>query len=160
MAITDIAKDVWKGMSKGVQKGRKFTARGSQAAQQALNKTNANRLTSIPRAPKPKPKVSSAPSGAKGKKLVNTKNLNVNQNAAQQVGNFFGQGVRETINNKKSGQNLKTSLKNAHSTNGKIDPTKVAGTYMAASAVSRVASGGGITKDKNGNSNLIGIPFI
>ena len=37
---------------------------------------------------------------------------------------------------------------------------KIAGSYIGAAAVGRVVTGGGIYKDKNGNSNLIGVPFI
>lgn len=36
----------------------------------------------------------------------------------------------------------------------------IAGSYIAASAVGRVATGGGLTRDRNGNSNIIGIPFV
>ena len=37
---------------------------------------------------------------------------------------------------------------------------KIAGSYIGATAAARVVSGGGVLKDKNGNTNLIGIPFI
>jgi len=37
---------------------------------------------------------------------------------------------------------------------------KIAGSYMGASAVGRLASGGGLYKDREGNTDIIGIPFI
>lgn len=37
---------------------------------------------------------------------------------------------------------------------------KIAGSYIGVSAAARVATGGGLYKDKNGNTNLIGVPFI
>lgn len=81
--------------------------------------------------------------------------------AGHKVGSFLGSGTRETIEHMKNKDNFGTALKKAHTTEaGRIDAKKVAGTYIAASSVGRIASGGGLMKDKNGNSNLIGIPFI
>jgi hypothetical protein len=37
---------------------------------------------------------------------------------------------------------------------------RAAGTFMTASAGARIASGGGLYKDRYGNPNLIGVPFI
>lgn len=37
---------------------------------------------------------------------------------------------------------------------------KIAGSYIGVSAAARVATGGGLYRDKNGNTNLIGVPFI
>jgi hypothetical protein len=41
-----------------------------------------------------------------------------------------------------------------------VDLKRAAGTYMTASIGARVISGGGLYKDRNGNTNLPGIPFI
>jgi hypothetical protein len=43
---------------------------------------------------------------------------------------------------------------------GPLNVGKLAGSYIGASAAYRVASGGGTTRDKNGNANLIGVPFV
>lgn len=37
---------------------------------------------------------------------------------------------------------------------------KIAGSYLGAATAYRVASGGGLYKDKDGNTNIIGVPFI
>lgn len=37
---------------------------------------------------------------------------------------------------------------------------KIAGSYLGVAAAGRIVSGGGIYKDRNGNSNLIGVPFV
>lgn len=37
---------------------------------------------------------------------------------------------------------------------------KIAGSYIGLSAGARIISGGGAYKDRNGNSNLMGVPFI
>jgi hypothetical protein len=48
--------------------------------------------------------------------------------------------------------------------NGEYNFGAIAGSlltgYMGASAVGRIATGGGIYKDADGNTDLIGIPFI
>ena len=89
------------------------------------------------------------------------------QTAGHKVGNFLGGGIRDTYKNMNgtgpSGKkmNFGAAIKDAHKgADGKLSTTKMAGTFIGASAVGRVATGGGITKDKNGNTNLIGIPFI
>jgi hypothetical protein len=40
------------------------------------------------------------------------------------------------------------------------DAGKIAGSYLGVSAAGRVLSGGGVYKDSNGNTNLIGVPFV
>lgn len=40
------------------------------------------------------------------------------------------------------------------------DYGKIAASYMGVSTAARVATGGGLYKDKNGNSNIVGVPFI
>ena len=52
------------------------------------------------------------------------------------------------------------AIKKGHMTGDKVDMKKVAGTYVAASVAGRVATGGGLYRDKDGNVNLPGIPFI
>lgn len=41
-----------------------------------------------------------------------------------------------------------------------VDYGKIAKGYVAASAGARIATGGGLYKDSQGNTNVIGIPFI
>jgi hypothetical protein len=43
---------------------------------------------------------------------------------------------------------------------GALNLGKIAGSYIGLSAAYRVASGGGLYRDKNGNNNIIGIPFV
>lgn len=37
---------------------------------------------------------------------------------------------------------------------------KIAGAYIGASTAGRIATGGGLYKDRAGNTNVIGLPFI
>lgn len=40
------------------------------------------------------------------------------------------------------------------------DYGKIAGSYIGIAAAGRIASGGGLYKDANGDTNIIGVPFI
>ena len=76
-----------------------------------------------------------------------------------------GTGAAEMLHymTKKGGSmNIGDAMKKTftHADTGQLNYGKIAGSYIGASAAMRVVSGGGITKDKNGNSNLIGVPFI
>lgn len=42
----------------------------------------------------------------------------------------------------------------------KLNYGKIAGAYIGASAGARIATGGGLYKDRNGNTNLMGLPII
>lgn len=58
---------------------------------------------------------------------------------------------------------LKESLKKSFSKNGagkELSIGAIAGSYMGVSSAYRLLSGGGLYKDKNGNTNVMGIPFI
>lgn len=96
--------------------------------------------------------------------------------AINHLGNNYLGGV-EVINRMVSGQGVgkafdKTFRKNAKDASGKLikdadgkikrdlDVGKIAGSYLGVSAAARIASGGGVYKDGNGNGNLIGVPFI
>lgn len=99
--------------------------------------------------------------------------------AGAKTANFLGGGIRDTVTNmSKSGGKMKfdKAIKAAHSSKitdpklakalGKnvgdfrVDAKKVAGTAIGVSMAGRVVTGGGLYKDKNGNTNIPGIPFI
>ena len=63
-----------------------------------------------------------------------------------------GAGYKDAV---KSG--LNAGFKNA---DGTLNGARVAGAVVTAGVVGRVASGGGLYKDRYGNTNLIGVPFI
>lgn len=74
---------------------------------------------------------------------------------------FVG-GIMDTHKNvTEGGQGIFEAIGNAHKNDdGSINWRRAAGTFMTTSAVARVASGGGLYKDRYGNPNLIGVPFI
>ena len=55
---------------------------------------------------------------------------------------------------------LMDSIAEAHKVSGKISGTRVAGTAVTAGVAGRVATGGGIYRDRYGNVNVPGVPFI
>ena len=74
---------------------------------------------------------------------------------------MFG-GAESTIRNMKNHKmGPMQALKSAHTTaEGGMNYGAVAGSYIGVSAAGRVASGGGIHRDRHGRSNMIGVPFI
>lgn len=111
-----------------------------------------------------------------GEKFVTNK-IQTTNSTAYKIGNNLGGGIRDTFKSyKKSGndvafgEKMKKSLdagfkKNIYDEAGKvtgreIDPMKVMGAAVSTGVAARVASGGGLYKDKNGNTNIPGIPFI
>lgn len=84
-----------------------------------------------------------------------------NATAANKAGDFFAGGARDTMAAMKNGQGFGQALKTAHTdASGKLRYDRVAGSFMTASAAARVATGGGLYKDRNGSTNIIGVPFI
>ena len=77
------------------------------------------------------------------------------------IGNKYFGGIADTYKGTKAGDGFWNSLEAAHkNTDGTYRWDRIAGTYAAAAIGSRVISGGGLYKDKYGNTNLPGIPFI
>lgn len=73
---------------------------------------------------------------------------------------FIG-GITDSYNNYQSGMGIMESISKAHqNADGSLNARRIGGTFMAASAAARIASGGGVYKDRYGNPNLIGVPFI
>ena len=73
---------------------------------------------------------------------------------------YFG-GIGDTYKGVKDGSNFWDALESAHTNDdGSLRWGRIAGTYAAAAVGSRVISGGGLYKDRYGNSNIPGVPFI
>lgn len=95
---------------------------------------------------------------------TNSSNNSRARDASSGIGGFakemFG-GVTDTYKGARDGQNIIDTFVNAHKNeDGSVNMLRAAGTFMATSAAARVASGGGVYKDRYGNPNLIGVPFI
>lgn len=91
--------------------------------------------------------------------------------AGRKTADFLGGGVKGTVKAMKrtdatTGQKvgLGKALKTGHSNivNGKpqLSAKKVAGTAVGVGVAGRVATGGGLYRDRYGNVNVPGLPFI
>ena len=106
---------------------------------------------------------------------VETPKPNTQQQAEQQArGSFtdskafgyakdtlFGGAIDSYNNIRNTDMGIFESINAAHrNEDGSLNIRRAAGSFVAASAAARVASGGGAYKDRYGNPNLIGVPFI
>lgn len=93
------------------------------------------------------------------------------------VGDFLGSGVRGIYRNKQAGLSIdkavaKAFTRNARDKSGQLvrdqsgnlvkqlNAKAVAGTAVTAGMAARIATGGGLYRDRNGNTNLPVVPFI
>jgi hypothetical protein len=76
------------------------------------------------------------------------------------IGDAVGGGIKDTYTSLKSGRTLGRSLSDAYMNGDKLRMDRVAGTFIGASTAARVATGGGLYKDRNGSTNIVGLPFI
>lgn len=80
------------------------------------------------------------------------------------IGDNLGGGIRDTVRSKKAGHTIKQSLTAGFTRQvdgqTQVRMGRVAGTALAAGAVGRVATGGGLYRDRYGRVNVPGIPFI
>lgn len=99
---------------------------------------------------------------AKGNKAMKS------NNAINPISNFTGaiEGVGRIVKGEGFGEAItNTFAKSMKEVDGKRvvdkwDNGKIAGSFLGAAAVGRVATGGGAYKDGNGNINLVGLPFV
>ena len=86
-------------------------------------------------------------------------------NIAFKIGDAIGGGVRDTMRSRKMGHDFKTALSAGFTKAGEdgirqIRYDRVAGAAFGASVVGRVATGGGLYRDRYGRVNAPGVPFI
>lgn len=112
------------------------------------------------------PKTNSSGGNSGGGNNNNNTNTNTNSGPNDRrswgdyANSYFG-GITDTYKGTKAGDGFWNSLEAAHKNkDGTYRWDRIAGTYAAAALGSRVISGGGLYKDKYGNTNLPGIPFI
>lgn len=109
----------------------------------------------------------------KGNVNLSNKKAIVSKGTKPTIGNIMGDaaigGYRDTYRGAqaalKGGAGYKDAVKAGLSqgfknADGTVNAGRVAGAVVTAGVVGRVASGGGLYKDRYGNTNLIGVPFI
>lgn len=101
-------------------------------------------------------------SAVKGQKILHS-NDTITKVAAGIMNNSLGAaevGARMLGAGGLEKQGFKKAVADTFKPDGKLNIGKIAGSYIGVSAAARVASGGGLYKDKNGNTNIAGVPFI
>lgn len=85
-------------------------------------------------------------------------------NVGKKTANFLTSGTKDTVKAMKQGDSFGAALKKGHTTtvNGKpqLSAKKVAGTAVGVGLAGRAVTGGGLYRDRYGNVNVPGIPFI
>ena len=69
-------------------------------------------------------------------------------------------GIADTFKERELGATAFEAIRRGHMVNDHISPTKVAGTAFTIGTAGRVVTGGGLYRDRYGNFNLPGVPFI
>lgn len=94
--------------------------------------------------------------GAGAKKLHSNQAIN----SAFDFAAASGRDVYNVAKRGLKGENLGSVAKEIYKQGDNWNYGRIAGSYVAASSTARVVSGGGLTKDRNGNNDIIGIPGI
>ena len=76
------------------------------------------------------------------------------------VGDAIGGGIRDTFRSMKAGQSASNALKAGFTQGGKVRMDRVAGAAFGVGVAGRVATGGGLYRDRYGRVNVPGVPFI
>ncbi len=94
------------------------------------------------------------------KVLKANEGINAITNMSQAKGFMGGIGASyDNIARNKMG--VMDGLKAAHmKADGSYNVGAIAGSYLGVSAAARIAGGGGLYRDRSGNANLIGVPFV
>lgn len=100
-----------------------------------------------------------------GAQRVSQQIVQGNNSIGAQVGDAMIGGYRDTIKGMKGKDVSLSNVKNAanaafRNTDGSMNMKRVAGAAATASIAGRVATGGGLYRDKYGDVNLPGIPLI
>lgn len=69
-------------------------------------------------------------------------------------------GIADSFKEKELGATAFEAIKKGHMVNGNYSAKKIAGTAFTVGVAGRVATGGGLYRDRYGNFNLPGVPFI
>ena len=86
------------------------------------------------------------------------------QNLGYQIGDMIGGGIRSAMRSRKGGHDIKTALSSGFTR--KVDGQsqvrlgRVASAAFGVSAAGRIATGGGLYRDRYGRVNVPGVPFI
>ena len=100
---------------------------------------------------------------ATGQKILHSNEHIVSKAVQGALNNGFGAvevGARMIGAGGLEKQGFKKAVADTFMKDGNLNYGKIAGSYIGVSAAARVATGGGLYKDRNGNTNIAGVPFI
>jgi hypothetical protein len=81
--------------------------------------------------------------------------------AGRGTGKFMTGGITSSVSHMKKGNDLFTAISKGHqNSKGTLSAAKVAGSVATLGVAGRVATGGGLYRDRYGNVNVPGVPFI
>lgn len=69
-------------------------------------------------------------------------------------------GITESFKAKETGATALQAIRQGHMVNGHYNAGRIAGTAATIGVAGRVVTGGGLYRDRYGNFNLPGVPFI
>lgn len=69
-------------------------------------------------------------------------------------------GIADSFKQRELGASAFDAIRKGHMINGHMSATKIAGTAATIGVAGRVVTGGGLYRDRYGNFNLPGVPFI
>lgn len=69
-------------------------------------------------------------------------------------------GITDSFKQRELGASAFDAIRKGHMVNGHMSATKIAGTAATIGVAGRVVTGGGLYRDRYGNFNLPGVPFI
>lgn len=94
---------------------------------------------------------------------VTGKKINGTNKAISSIGNFTGvaEAAGKFMRDGDFTDALSSTFKHKGGTkDGQLNVGKIAGSYLGAAAAGRVVTGGGVYKDGQGRTNLVGVPFV
>jgi hypothetical protein len=97
------------------------------------------------------------------KKMMSTTARNtMGFKAGRGTGKFMTSGITSSVANMKKGDDLFKAISKGHMKAGtnNLSAAKVAGSVATLGVAGRVATGGGLYRDRYGNVNVPGVPFI
>lgn len=176
--ILNVANDFYNGAVKGTKKAswtvNKVASKNKMAKNLDVNKT-INKSKKVISNTQQRLNV---PSGSNLKVKANNINrtprkqpFEMKASTAATAGNWAGGGIRDSIKQYKKAtgddKSILGAIQKGHkkvdkagNLTEKYDMGKIAGTTFSVGVAGRIATGGGLYKDKYGNTNLPGIPFI
>lgn len=180
MAIGGLAKtmlgfadEVWEGMSKGVGSATskastvKLKSNMSSLQKAALNNINKNVGKTAQSTAKNIVNTKTVDAAIDSAKKINVdKSINTARNTfGTRLGDNLVGGYRDTVKGMKgkdlSIANVKTAANTAfRNKDGSMNVGRVAGAVVTAGVAGRVATGGGLYRDRNGSVNIPGVPLI